>query len=308
MWYDTLLDSIKLLRSRMPSQKAKRGRARRQPVSCKPAFESLEDRCVPAAMLSVSSVAIIEGNVGTQHAEVTVTLSEPLGKAVTVNYRTINGTAKAGSDYDAVSGKLTFAKGQTSKTILVPVHGDRIHESDESFFVRLENAKGAKIANANANVAIVDNEPRISISNMYATEGNAGETILTFTASLAHVYDEIVTLDYATADGTATTADNDYLSAFGSLTFEEGDTAQTFTVTVLGDAVVEMDESFFVNFTGASTNAVIAHAQSTGSIGDDDGYYDYYDYGGYYDYAPYDYFGYYDYGGYYDYAPYYGYY
>jgi len=62
-----------------------------------------------------------------------VTVSEPHGNAVTVNYSTADGTASAGSDYRAVSGKLTFALGEMSKSILVPVIGDRVPEADKTF-------------------------------------------------------------------------------------------------------------------------------------------------------------------------------
>ena len=85
-----------------------------------------------AAVVSIGNVAILEGNAGTQNAAVTVNVSEPHSNAVTVDYRTANGTATAGSDYNAVSGKLTFAKNQMSKTILVPVIGDRAAELERN--------------------------------------------------------------------------------------------------------------------------------------------------------------------------------
>ena len=155
------------------------------------------------ASLSVSDVTLIEGNAGTQNAVVTVSLSAPSTKTVTVNYSTANGTASAGSDYQAVSGKLTFAPGQTSKSILVPVIGDRLGEPNETFFVNLSGAKNATIADGQGVVTIVDDEPRISINDVSATEGNSGTTPFTFTVSLSAAHDEPVTVNYATADGTA---------------------------------------------------------------------------------------------------------
>ena len=74
------------------------------------ALEQLEDRCVPAS-LSISDVTVLEGDSGTRNAAVVVSLSEPRNKTVTVNYSTADGTAAEGSDYDRVSGKLTFARG-----------------------------------------------------------------------------------------------------------------------------------------------------------------------------------------------------
>jgi hypothetical protein len=67
---------------------------------------------------------------------------------VTVGYATANGTASAGSDYVAQSGTLTFAAGQTSRTIGVVVKGDRNAEPNETFTVRLSGPSGATIARA----------------------------------------------------------------------------------------------------------------------------------------------------------------
>ena len=121
----------------------------RQPAPCRLSREALEDRAVPAS-LSVSDAVLVEGNAGTQYAAVIVRLSAPSSKTVTVNYGTANGTATAGSDYNAVSGKLTFARGETSKTILVPVLGDRLAEQDETFSVKLSGAKNARIDDGTA--------------------------------------------------------------------------------------------------------------------------------------------------------------
>src|SRR5262245_61239028 len=101
-------------------------------------FETLEDRRVPAT-LTVTDTTLIEGNAGTTNALVTVKLSSAANPNVSVNYRTANGSAAAGSDYQSVSGTLTFNKGQTSKTILVPIIGDSNPESNETFFFNLSN-------------------------------------------------------------------------------------------------------------------------------------------------------------------------
>ena len=68
-----------------------------------------------AASLAVSDGSLIEGNAGSQNAVVNVSLDAPSTNTVSVNYSTANGTAKAGSDYDAVSGKLTFAPARSAR-------------------------------------------------------------------------------------------------------------------------------------------------------------------------------------------------
>ncbi|MCI0379871.1 MAG: hypothetical protein L0215_20000, partial [Gemmataceae bacterium] len=158
-----------------------RDRKALRPATCRLALESLEDRLTPAAVMSVWNAAILEGNTGTQNVAVTVTLSEPHSNAVSVNYSTADGTAIAGSDYDAVSGTLNFAKNVMSKTILVPVRGDFVLEPDEHFFVRLDSSKaGARIVNGQAMVTIMNNEPAVSISDASLVEGDSGTKSLQF--------------------------------------------------------------------------------------------------------------------------------
>lgn len=224
-----------------------------------------------SATLAVSDAMVVEGNDGTQYAKTVVTLSQPASRTVTVSYSTADGTATAGADYDAVSGKLSFAPGETIKTILVPIRGDRLGEADESFVVQLKGAKNAKIADGTGVVTIRDDEPRISIGDAVAAEKNSGTTLLTFTVTLSAAYDETVTVNYATADGTATTADNDYVAAWGTLTFAPGETTKTFTVEVLGDTMSEGDEYFFVNLSIASGNSLIGDGQGQGTLLGDDG-------------------------------------
>jgi Calx-beta domain len=271
MWFRTLFDSLKPGRSRATIQQARRGAPRPRPAPCLLAIEALEDRCVPAS-LSVSDFTLIESNAGTQYAAVVVSLDAPSTRTVSVNYNTADGMALAGSDYQAASGKLTFALGETSKTILLPVSGDRLGEPDETFFVKLHGAKNAKIADGTGVVTIVDDEPRLTISDAIATEGNSGTTLMTFTVTLSAAQGEAVTVNYATADGTATTANNDYVAAFGTLTFAPGETTKTITVEVIGNTTPEPDKTFYVNLSGASTNVLAARGQGVGTIMDDDGW------------------------------------
>lgn len=269
MWFHTLFDSLKPGRSRTPVPQARHGAARRRLAPCRLSVEALEGRLVPAS-LSVSDVTLIEGNAGIQYAEVRVSLDAPSAQTVRVNFNTADGTALAGSDYETASGKLTFAPGETSKTIRVSVSGDRLGEPDETFVVQLHGAKNAKVADGMGVVTIADDEPRLTISDGVVTEGNSGTTLMTFTVTLSAAQGEGVTVNYATADGTAI-AGEDYLAAFDTLTFAPGETTRTFTVEVLADATREPDETLFVNLSGASSNAFVADGQGRGTILDDDG-------------------------------------
>ena len=75
-----------------------------------------------------------------------VSLSRAASGTVTVDYATSDGSATAGADYTAASGTLTFAAGETEKTVSVPVLDDSIDEGEETFTLRLSNATGAHIA------------------------------------------------------------------------------------------------------------------------------------------------------------------
>jgi hypothetical protein len=250
--------------------------------------------------ISIGDATITEGNSGTTYAAVVVSLSDRPKQPVSVNYATQNGTAVAGSDYTTASGKVTFAVGEISKTILLPVKGDQVIESDETFLVSLNSAKQAKIADGQAVVTIQDNEPRISITGASAHEGNSGATLFDFTVSLSNAYDQTVTVNFATSDYTAI-AGTDYVAASGTLTFLPSEITKTVTVLGLGNTTPEPQKDFSVTLSGASTNALIVGGTAYGSILDDDGYYDAYSDAGYgYDpsYDPYSYF-FYGYYGYY---------
>jgi len=240
------------------------------PRAFRPAIETLEDRLTPSAMLTISDVAVVEGNDGPQNALVTVRLTEPHGNNVTVNYSTANGSAAAGSDFTVVSGKLTFAKNEMTKSIVVPIRGDRVVESDEYFSVQLSNAKGAKIADGTGYVSIADDEPRIYVSDAWATEGNSGNTAMTFTVSLSGDYDRAVTVNFTAADGTAGTGE-DYVAQSRSLTFDPGQpTTQEITVQVKGDLAPELNETLLVNLSTPNSYAQLTRSTATGTILDDE--------------------------------------
>lgn len=125
--------------------------------------------------------------------------------------------------------------------------------------------------NTSSPLNVCTGPPSLSINNVTVSEGDAGSVIATFTVSLsAPAQTGGVTFDIATADGTATVADNDYVP--GSLTGQTipaGDQNYAFDVTVNGDLTFENNETFFVNVTNI-TGAVVADSQGQGTINNDD--------------------------------------
>ena len=95
---------------------------------------------IPPGMPSIriaDAPAVTEGNTGTRTATFAVTQSAATAQTVTAAYATGNGTAGAGADYQTTSGTLTFAPGETSKTITIEVKGDGKTEADETSYLDL---------------------------------------------------------------------------------------------------------------------------------------------------------------------------
>src|SRR6266545_2062653 len=109
--------------------------------------------------------------------------------------------------------------------------------------------------------------PELSIDDVTVVEGDTGAVTASFTVALSAVSDQIVTVDFATADDTATAAD-DYLPTADTLVFDPGQTTQSVSVSVNGDTLDEPDETFAVDLSNP-TNATIADGQGLGTITDD---------------------------------------
>ena len=140
--------------------------------------------------LAIDDISIDEGNAGSINAVFTVTLVPASGQTVTVDYVTADGSATtANSDYQAVSGQVSFTPGQTSKTLTVVVNGDVIYEPNETFVVNLSNAVDATIGDNQGIATIVNDDAQpppssLTISDVTVTEGNSGTINAVFTVTL----------------------------------------------------------------------------------------------------------------------------
>ena len=220
----------------------------------------------PAPTISVGNTWVTEPGSGTANATFTVTMSKAAATPITVAYATVDGTAKAGSDYAATSGTITFAAGETSKTVSVAVNADNLTEAAESFALQLSNPSIGTLTTATGTATVQDAPPAISVADVQVTEPSTGTTQAVFTVSLSQASTQTVTVNYATADGTAL-AGSDYTAASGTLTFAPGETSKTVSVAIKADQVVEAAEMFALNLTGA-TNAIYAKPAATASIAD----------------------------------------
>ncbi len=231
----------------------------------------------PPVDIAFTGGSIVEGNDGVRQLAFTVTLSAAATSTVSVNYATANGTATAGSDYVATSGKLDFLAGETTKQILIDIIGDTAYEANEAFSVALSGASAnARIATASATGTIANDDsqppppaaPTLAISSVSALE-SAGTFVFTVTLSAAS--SSRVTVRFGTANGTATAGKTgDYTATSGTLTFNPGETSKTIAIAVRNDTLIETDETFFINLSRAS-GATIDVGRGTGTIRNDDG-------------------------------------
>ena len=118
----------------------------------------------PLPTISVTGAAVKEGAAGTTAKSVfTLSLSAASATPVTVAYATADGTAKAGSDYTASSGTITFPAGVTTQQVNVAVIGDATVETDETFSLTLSSPQGAALAQSTVSVAIVNDDTAASV-------------------------------------------------------------------------------------------------------------------------------------------------
>ncbi|MEY4565781.1 MAG: hypothetical protein RLY14_751, partial [Planctomycetota bacterium] len=193
--------------------------------------------------LSISDVTQTEGNNGANNFIFNVNLSVAASTTVTVDYATAPGTATAVTDFTAISGTLTFLPGETSKTLSVVVNGDRISETNESFFVNLSNAVNATTVDGQGLGTIQnDDVAGVTVGNLSGSATTESGGTVTFTVvlnsePLAEV--SIPVQSSNTAEGTVSTT---------QLTFTAADwnVAQIVTVTGVDDTAYDGNATYSV--------------------------------------------------------------
>ena len=234
---------------------------------------------VPAAWaatpsLSVSDATVTERSTAGLTANIRVQLSQRPTRLVTVDFATVDGTAKAPADYSARAGIVKFRVGDPrTKTISVPIVGDLLDEGDETFRVRLSDPVNGRLSDRVGVVTIVDNDPlpRASVTDVAADEGDAGATTLRFKVALSAASGRLATIGYAVTPGTAT-LDGDYTvnPSSGLLRFPAGTVHRYVDLSIIGDTVDETPETVNLALV-APTNVVLTDASATATIRDDDG-------------------------------------
>ena len=204
-------------------------------------------------------------------ATITVTRTGGTHAGVSVDMMTSDGTAHAGTDYTAVATTLTFAAGQTSVTVAVPVADDTIVDGSRTVNLALANLQGLAVLGAQtaAVLSITDNDVagtfQLSAAAYSVAEpaGTAAPVVVRVTRSGGLASNVMVTL--ATADGTAQ-AGLDYVAVSQTLTFGAGETFKDVPITILPDSLVEGDETFTVALSSPTSGAKLGIASATITI------------------------------------------
>ena len=232
----------------------------------------------PAMTTIIDPPAVTIGNANAAESDgeivFEVELSASSTRQITVEYRTVDGTATEPEDYVKASGSLTFAAGQTSGSITIRVVDDPLDEADrETFTVRLSDPKYGRLGDTGitATGTIIDDDdpPAISVHDASAKE-RAGE--IAFRVSLDAPSGRPVAVKYRTEEGTAKPGE-DYGDTDGTVTLEAGQTAATIRVRLLNDTLEEPDETFTVRLMELEnelTHAELADSTAIGTIIDDD--------------------------------------
>jgi len=121
-------------------------------------------QAAPKPAVSIANVSMAEGNAGTATLSFPISLSHASTQPVTVGYATANGTAVAPADYAPATGTVTFAPGETAKSIAVSVVSDTAIEQDETLTVNLSNPVNATIAVGTATGTITNDDTQVPVT------------------------------------------------------------------------------------------------------------------------------------------------
>lgn len=219
-----------------------------------------DDGAPPIFTLTSDAPSVVEGNSGTANLTFNLTLDSAPTADVTVNYETLTtGTATAGTDFTASTGTVTFAAGQATATVSIPVVGDTSQETSETVAVKFTGSQLTADVSATGTITNDDISVTLAPSGSTVTEGTS--QTFTITASAASSSDTVYIYNVVgnTNNGTVTAATSaDFSAVNGSVTLPAGSTTVTFTVTPINEGTIEGLEGFNVSLLNSSTLAVEA--------------------------------------------------
>lgn len=190
--------------------------------------------------------------------------------AASINFTTAGGTATAGTDYTATVGSqvLTFAAGETSKTVQIAVADDAVAESNETVVGVISGASSGTTVNSSATTTIVDNEQTVWNVAAPTEPTSEGAGFMSFVVSRSNA-NQAGTIDFWTSTVSATPG-QDFTSVNQTLSFAIGETSKTVQVAILQDTALEYGAEDVAGNIGNASFGSIQKASSSTSIVDDD--------------------------------------
>lgn len=227
---------------------------------------------LPRLRIVASATSLNEGTTTTgSTTPYTFTVTRDVGIGTsTVGWAITNRTTTALDFSGTTSGSLSFAAGETTKTITIQVAADATVEANEVFDVVLSRPTGAVIATGTARATLVNDDLHtlsIAATTASKNEGNTGTTPFTFTVTRSAGIGSS-TVNWSIVHGTTNAADFSGATS-GSVTFASGQTSKVITVYTLGDTVFENSEAFSVNLSSPS-GSTLGTASATATIRNDD--------------------------------------
>jgi hypothetical protein len=225
------------------------------------------------ATIGISDATVVEGDDGTANAVFTVSIEGDFDN-VSVDYATVGSAAVEGSDYAATSGTLTFAAGETSQTISVPIIGDTTDEYDEQFFVDLSNAAGGEITDSQGIGTIQDDDPAPLLTSPLTVHGTAGDDVLEFYGGDGlHFSVNGVRYDYTLAQSASVTflggGGNDSIRVVRSNDVEDIAVAPTWVALTHPDYVMQAVEVEAIEVVGAFRQAPLQNSSNSADVNND---------------------------------------
>ena len=214
--------------------------------------------------VSVADASATEGTDATLDFVVSLNARDDC-REVTVNYATADGTATAGEDYTAVSGALTFAPGETTKTVSVAVLDDAVSDSGETLTLQLSNVSGHLVALGAAEATGTIRDPDVEAPTLSSASVDGAELTLTFSKALNESSQPPASSFAVTVGGSARTVDAAAVSGSTVVLTLSSAVVSGETVTV-GYTVPTGDSAKSVQDTAGNPAAAFANTQVTNEM------------------------------------------
>jgi hypothetical protein len=213
---------------------------------------------------------------GTPITQVTLTRTGGSNGEVSVTLTPDGGTATAGIDYNNTPITVTFANGETSKTVTIPINNDTVYEPTETVNLTLSSPTGGATlgTQTTAVLNIIDNDAVpgvLSFSNAAYNINENGTPVTQVTINRTGGSDGAVSATVTLSNGTAT-AGSDYVATPITVNFANGETSKTVTIPIINDTVLENTETINLTLTNLTGGATINDAQKSAIVNilDDD--------------------------------------